>query len=74
MSKVLSVVPTELMAALSSYLIVSAEEEQARQQYEGYSWDYHGWTYIERRQKAGEEFQPKQDKQIKGFTPNKKTA
>lgn len=35
-----------VMAAMSEYAASQKRHDKARAEYEGYSWGYHGWSYI----------------------------
>jgi len=46
-----------LLEAMDSYASASTEERTAREAYDGYSWGYYGYRYIEAKERAAEEVQ-----------------
>lgn len=46
----------QLVQSLGELMRAEAEEMREREQYVGYSWDYHGQEYIRRRERAAEQF------------------
>lgn len=45
-----------LMDSLQNVIDATAKHNAERDAYDGYSWDYHGYHYIEKMQNAQEEF------------------
>lgn len=53
-----------LMQAISEYDEARQEERQACTNYDGYSWGYHGASFIQAREKAAEDVQNRLNKII----------
>ena len=54
----------ELMSAFQASADAQFELNKAYEEYEGYSWDYHGHYVIKAKEEAGERFQQSLEKVI----------
>lgn len=50
--------------ALENYMDAKRRHDKARDEYEGYSWGYHGHHYVQEMENAAEDFQKRLDKYI----------
>lgn len=50
--------------ALENYMSAKTAHDKARDSYEGYSWGYHGHSFVQAMEDAAEDFQNRLDKYI----------
>lgn len=53
-----------LVQALQNVISAKNEHDKARDNYDGYSWGYYGWSYVQRMESAADEFGKRLDQLI----------
>lgn len=53
-----------LVQSLENVVAAKQEHDKAREEYTGYSWGYHGHSYVKRMEDAADDFQKRLDEYI----------